>query len=169
MIGMLQERRMEIAALCEKYGVKRLDLFGSAAGDGFDPEASDLDFIVSFEERDPRISSIVTLASKKTWRISSGATWTSLRRAHCSRTRTSPRTSRGRGCRFMRPERTPRPLRQIADACSFVLSVTEGKTLRRSRTTPESVCYARASRGICRSTVRRSGDCGVMIRRSPTG
>src|SRR5215213_10529546 len=32
---------------------KRLDLFGSAAGDGFDPEASDLDFVVSFERRDP--------------------------------------------------------------------------------------------------------------------
>ncbi len=29
----------------------------------------------------------------------------------------------------MRPERTPRALRQIADARSFVLSVTEGKTL----------------------------------------
>jgi uncharacterized protein with HEPN domain len=29
----------------------------------------------------------------------------------------------------MRPERTPRTLRQIADACSFVLSVTEGKSL----------------------------------------
>jgi len=29
----------------------------------------------------------------------------------------------------MRPERTPRTLRQIADACSFVLSVTGGKTL----------------------------------------
>jgi uncharacterized protein len=33
--------------------VKRLDLFGSAAGDGFDPEASDLDFVVSFQRRDP--------------------------------------------------------------------------------------------------------------------
>jgi predicted nucleotidyltransferase len=32
--------------------VKRLDLFGSAASDGFDPEASDLDFVVSFERRD---------------------------------------------------------------------------------------------------------------------
>ena len=53
MIGIVEERRMEVAALCEKYGVKRLDLFGSAAGDGFDPEASDLDFIVSFEKRDP--------------------------------------------------------------------------------------------------------------------
>lgn len=44
---------MEVAALCEKYGVERLDLFGSAAGEGFDPEASDLDFVVSFERRDP--------------------------------------------------------------------------------------------------------------------
>lgn len=29
----------------------------------------------------------------------------------------------------MRPERTPRTLRQMEDASSFVLSVTEGKTL----------------------------------------
>src|ERR671913_1514400 len=53
MIGIVEERKMEVAALCERYGVKRLDLFGSAAGDGFDPEASDLDFVVSFERRDP--------------------------------------------------------------------------------------------------------------------
>jgi uncharacterized protein len=52
-IGIVEERWTEVAALCEKYGVKRLDLFGSAAGEGFDPEASDLDFVVSFEERDP--------------------------------------------------------------------------------------------------------------------
>jgi uncharacterized protein len=53
MIGIVEDRRAEVAVLCEKYGVKRLDLFGSAAGHGFDPEASDLDFIVSFERRDP--------------------------------------------------------------------------------------------------------------------
>ena len=53
MIGIVEDRRAEVAALCERYGVKRLDLFGSAAGDGFDPEASDLDFVVSFERRDP--------------------------------------------------------------------------------------------------------------------
>jgi uncharacterized protein len=53
MIGIVEDKRAEVAALCEKYGVKRLDLFGSAAGDGFDPEASDLDFVVSFEKRDP--------------------------------------------------------------------------------------------------------------------
>ena len=53
MIGIVENRRAEVAAVCERYGVKRLDLFGSAAGDGFDPEASDLDFVVSFERRDP--------------------------------------------------------------------------------------------------------------------
>jgi len=53
MIGIVEARQTEVGALCEKYGVKRLDLFGSAAGEGFDPEASDLDFVVSFEERDP--------------------------------------------------------------------------------------------------------------------
>jgi uncharacterized protein len=53
MISIVEDKRAEIAALCERYGVKRLDLFGSAAGDGFDPEASDLDFVVSFERRDP--------------------------------------------------------------------------------------------------------------------
>jgi uncharacterized protein len=52
-IGIVEERRTEVAALCEKYGVKRLDLFGSAAGEGFGIEASDLDFVVSFERRDP--------------------------------------------------------------------------------------------------------------------
>jgi uncharacterized protein len=53
MISIVEDRRAEVAALCERYGVERLDLFGSAAGDGFDPEASDLDFVVSFERRDP--------------------------------------------------------------------------------------------------------------------
>src|SRR5919112_5832472 len=53
MLGIIEDRRAEVATLCERYGVKRLDLFGSAAGGGFDHEASDLDFVVSFERRDP--------------------------------------------------------------------------------------------------------------------
>jgi len=65
-LGIVEERRTEVAALCEKYGVKRLDLFGSAAGERFDPEVSDLDFVVSFEVRDPRIFSTATSDSKKT-------------------------------------------------------------------------------------------------------
>jgi uncharacterized protein len=34
---------------CRRHDVERLDLFGSAAGEGFDVEGSDLDFVVSFE------------------------------------------------------------------------------------------------------------------------
>lgn len=44
----------KIAELCQHYGVSRLDIFGSATGRLFDPERSDLDFIVSFESRDPQ-------------------------------------------------------------------------------------------------------------------
>jgi predicted nucleotidyltransferase len=38
----------KIAALCRKFKVRRLELFGSAATGDFDPESSDLDFLVEF-------------------------------------------------------------------------------------------------------------------------
>jgi uncharacterized protein len=42
-------RRDQIAALCRRHHVRRLELFGSAArGTGFDPARSDLDFLVEF-------------------------------------------------------------------------------------------------------------------------
>ena len=37
-------------ALCQRFHVRQLDLFGSAADGRFDPARSDLDFLVSFEE-----------------------------------------------------------------------------------------------------------------------
>lgn len=37
-----------VAELCRRFGVRRLDLFGSAATGRFDPERSDLDFLVEF-------------------------------------------------------------------------------------------------------------------------
>ena len=44
----------EVRALCEKYRVKRLTLFGSAVKGTFDPEKSDLDFFVElFPHVDP--------------------------------------------------------------------------------------------------------------------
>ena len=43
-------RKDEIARICRRYGVQRLDLFGSAArGTDFDPETSDADFLVEFQ------------------------------------------------------------------------------------------------------------------------
>ena len=43
-------RKEEITKICRRYGVKRLDLYDSAArGSDFDPETSDADFLVDFK------------------------------------------------------------------------------------------------------------------------
>jgi predicted nucleotidyltransferase len=42
-----------IAALCAKHHVRRLDVFGSAAGGAFEPLHSDVDFLVEFDELSP--------------------------------------------------------------------------------------------------------------------
>lgn len=42
-------RRAELATLCQRYGVSRLDLFGSAAAGADRPSLSDLDFLVEFD------------------------------------------------------------------------------------------------------------------------
>jgi predicted nucleotidyltransferase len=40
----------EIAALCRRFNIQRLDLFGSAATGDFNPATSDLDFVVDLGE-----------------------------------------------------------------------------------------------------------------------
>ncbi len=41
--------REALAALCRRFGVMRLEVFGSAVRDaGFDPKRSDADFLVTF-------------------------------------------------------------------------------------------------------------------------
>jgi predicted nucleotidyltransferase len=44
----------EIRALCERYRVKRLAVFGSAVKETFNPQRSDVDFVVEFETLEPR-------------------------------------------------------------------------------------------------------------------
>ena len=44
----IEQHRAAIEALCREYGVARLEVFGSAATDDFDPERSDIDFLVSY-------------------------------------------------------------------------------------------------------------------------
>ena len=39
----------EITALCRRHRVRRLEVFGSALDDRFDPQHSDVDFLVEFE------------------------------------------------------------------------------------------------------------------------
>lgn len=43
------EHAAALADLCRRYGVQRLELFGSAATGRDDPVRSDLDFLVEFE------------------------------------------------------------------------------------------------------------------------
>lgn len=42
-------RRQQIAELCRRHHVRRLDVFGSAAYGDFDDAQSDIDFLVEFE------------------------------------------------------------------------------------------------------------------------
>lgn len=54
MVSLVQSTRSEVAALCHKFHVNKLELFGSAATDRFDETSSDLDFLVQFAPCTPR-------------------------------------------------------------------------------------------------------------------
>ncbi len=44
----IQRHNAELADLCRRFDVQRLDLFGSATGDNFEPTRSDVDLLVEF-------------------------------------------------------------------------------------------------------------------------
>ena len=47
---LIDQHPAEITPLCRHFGVRRLEVFGSAArGADFDPDASDADFLVEFD------------------------------------------------------------------------------------------------------------------------
>ncbi len=50
---LIAAHKSEIAALCLRHSVARLDVFGSAASGAFDPDSSDLDFLVEFDDLEP--------------------------------------------------------------------------------------------------------------------
>jgi uncharacterized protein len=57
MLLLIEQIRQQIAGICRKQGVKRLELFGSAVREDFDPATSDLDFLVEFLDYDnPKIA-----------------------------------------------------------------------------------------------------------------
>lgn len=56
MIDLLQRHLAQIAALCRKYGVQKLELFGSAARGDFDPARSDIDFFFEFDSNPSSLS-----------------------------------------------------------------------------------------------------------------
>ena len=50
MIAVIAQHEEALAALCRRFGVRRLDLFGSAVQGRFDPATSDLDFVVELAD-----------------------------------------------------------------------------------------------------------------------
>lgn len=52
MISLIEQHRPEVAALCIRFGVQSLEVFGSAADGTFDPTHSHIDFLVEFLQDD---------------------------------------------------------------------------------------------------------------------
>jgi uncharacterized protein len=53
MIAQIAALSEEIAALCQRFGVRKLKVFGSAATGDFDETSSDIDLIADFADRSP--------------------------------------------------------------------------------------------------------------------
>ena len=76
---LLQAKLQPLRELCEHYGVKKLELFGSAARGDCDPAHSDLDFIVQMKgRREPGYAMPhVFVTSPMHWRLfMDGPPWT---------------------------------------------------------------------------------------------
>lgn len=54
MIDLISDNLVAINELCRQYGVRKLEVFGSAAIGSFDPETSDVDLIVGFADASGR-------------------------------------------------------------------------------------------------------------------
>jgi predicted nucleotidyltransferase len=53
LIALIEQQRPEVAALCSRFGVQSLEVFGLAADGAFDPAHSHIDFLVDFLPEDP--------------------------------------------------------------------------------------------------------------------
>jgi predicted nucleotidyltransferase len=130
-ISLIEDRAEEVRQICHRHGVERLDLFGSAAGEGFDDLGdSDLDFVVTFERRNPPElfdryfglkEDLEALFGRGVDLVMEGAV---RRNPYFAQS-----VAEARVPLCMRPERTPKTLEDIRDAAAFVLAATEGKTL----------------------------------------
>jgi hypothetical protein len=49
----MEDKRQAIADACARFGVARLEAFGSALRDDFKPDASDVDLLVEFAPMEP--------------------------------------------------------------------------------------------------------------------
>lgn len=56
LIALVEDNKPAIVDLCRRFGIRRLDLFGSAATGTFDPMHSDIDFVVDLGPYDDAIA-----------------------------------------------------------------------------------------------------------------
>ena len=66
---LLQAKLQPLRELCERYGVEKLELFGSAARGEFDPTSSDLDFIVQMRGAANLAMHVASATSPMPWRL----------------------------------------------------------------------------------------------------
>jgi predicted nucleotidyltransferase len=55
-LALLESKSDDIAALCRRYGVLRLRVFGSAVRSDWDAESSDFDFLAEFGPTPPGVN-----------------------------------------------------------------------------------------------------------------
>lgn len=65
MHALIEARRQEIEALCRGLGIRRLDVFGSAVGNSFDVDTSDVDVLVEFDADCPGFDYFATYFTLK--------------------------------------------------------------------------------------------------------
>lgn len=51
---LIESNRATVAGVCRQFHVRRLEVFGSASQGDFDPQSSDLDFLIEFEPDSPQ-------------------------------------------------------------------------------------------------------------------
>jgi hypothetical protein len=56
MVDLIQQHRLAIADLCRRLGVRKLELFGSAARGDFNRAQSDVDFLFEFDDNSDRLA-----------------------------------------------------------------------------------------------------------------
>jgi len=115
MIDLITDNRVQIAELCRIYGVQKLEVFGSAATEAFDPDRSDIDLIVDFADESPGLARRYVASPKRSKRSSSGESISSS--TNRSRTRISARASTGQG----RPSMHERTAKRLHDSVIMVI------------------------------------------------
>lgn len=55
MTTVVTDKREQVEALCDRFHVETLEVFGSAAQGEFDPDASDIDLLVRFSKTTPEL------------------------------------------------------------------------------------------------------------------